>query len=394
MVRGRLLTLLSLALFACAARTPTAPPPAAPSKVDSATAAASPLPERPASPAEGADSEYLSDGDDEPDDGDQPGDNDVSAPPATAAPRPPHPLDGKSKSEIARSFEADKTSIGSVTLGRPGAGALLNGVQMPRAEGWILIDPANAYGTQETVDFLRRAISKVREQFPGSHDVFIGHISSRRGGPLRPHMSHQAGRDVDLSYFYSDDSARWYRRADASNLDLPRTWAFVRAFVTETDAELILIDHSLQKLLRQHALDIREDPAWIASLFDGIPGVLRPLIFHAKGHATHLHVRFFNPIAQETAVLAHDVLAAHGYQGAATAFITHRTKKGETLGMLAKKYRVTVREIMRENGLRTTKIRAKQPYRIPRKGALGRPPHVSIPPRRLPPTSAARNKTP
>jgi LysM repeat protein len=299
-----------------------------------------------------------------------------------------YPLEDWTAADFEERLKTDPESLGSISLGRPGAGALLNGVQMPEGEGWSRVDPANCWGTAETVEFITKAIEKVRARFPDSHPVYIGHISAKNGGHLRPHVSHQAGRDVDLSYFYTDESARWYARATVKNLDLPRTWAFVRAFVTDTDPELILIDHSIQKLLRDYALSIGENETWVKSLFDGVPGKLRPLILHAKGHATHLHVRFFNPVAQETARRAHTALAKSKIVPPPVAYVTHRVKKGETLGMLAKKYGTTVSDIKRVNGLRSNLIRWKHEYRIPKKvkAELATPALLAIPARRLPPS--------
>lgn len=386
-MRGALSTALALAVAGCVVSPTRAPVPPRPS----------PAPDAPSASKSGAEPTLAAsrvpshDVEDEPEDGEEPIDPEPSAPEVEPAPRAPHFLEGKSAREIAADFARDPTSIGSISLGRPSAGGLLNGVQMPRGTGWVVLDPSHAWGTRETVDYLVKAITKVRASHPHAHDVYVGHISARRGGALRPHVSHQAGRDVDLSYFYKDDSARWYRRATEANLDRERTWAFVRALVTDTDAELILIDRGLQTLLREHALSTGEDPEWIQSLFQGIPGAQRPLIFHAKGHATHLHVRFYNPIAQETAARAHETLAAHGYANAATAFVAHRARPGETLGMLAKKYGTSVREIQLANGLRNTRIRTKQVYRIPKRDKLGRPVLVRIPPRRLPPSGADRS---
>ena len=385
-MRGALSTALAIWAAGCVA-TP-APPANSPKAASAASAPAAPPSAPPAPLATHAPSHEH---EDEPDDGEEPLDPDPAAPEVEPQPRAPHPLEGKSVREIAADFARDPTSIGSISLGRPSAGGLLNGVQMPRGSGWTVMDPAHAWGTRETVDYLVKAITLVRTRFPDSHDVYVGHISARRGGALRPHVSHQAGRDVDLSYFYNDDSARWYRRATEANLDRSRTWAFVRALVTDTDVELILIDRALQGLLSEHALSVGEDPAWVQSLFHGTPGAQRPLIFHAKGHATHLHVRFYNPIAQESASRAHQTLAAHGYANAATAFATHRARPGETLGMLAKKYGTTVREIQLANGLKNTRIRTKQVYRIPRRDTLGRPVLVRIPPRRLPPSGAGKS---
>ena len=112
---------------------------------------------------------------------------------------------------------------------------------MPTGDGWDLVDPGHAWGTRETVDNLSHCIDKVRSAFPGTGKMFIGHISAKRGGHLSPHVSHQSGRDVDVSYYYLDDSP-WYTLARATNLDRPRTWAFVKALITDSDVEYIFMD--------------------------------------------------------------------------------------------------------------------------------------------------------
>ena len=301
-----------------------------------------------------------------------------------------HPLDGRSDADVAKSIAEDPTSLGSLSLGQPGAGRLIAGIAMPETPGLEIVDPAHCWGTQETIDYLRRALRVVREQFPSAHPLYLGHISAKRGGPLRPHKSHQSGRDVDISYYYLGKSARWYARANQQNLDVEKTWAFVRALIEHTDVDLILIDYTLQRLLRKHAEHIGEDRGWLDNVFRGIPGKLRPLIVHAKGHATHMHIRFFNPIAQESARRAYATLIRLGLAEPPVKFTFHRVKRGETLGMLARKYRTTVAEIQKANGLRSTKIIAKKRYRIPRRVALRNVPRVAIPERRRPPRAAAK----
>jgi murein endopeptidase len=303
-----------------------------------------------------------------------------------------HPLDGLSELELERRLRDDPESLGSISLGQPGGGRLLNPVQMPAEAGWVLVDPANAWGTRETIDFLKRAIGALRAEHPGAHPLTIGHISARRGGPLSPHVSHQAGRDVDISYFYSEESsARWYARAHAKNLDRARTWSLVRSLLAHADVELILIDHSIQKLLREHALAAGEAADWVESLFSGTPGRLRPIIRHARGHATHLHVRFYNPIAQESARRLHALLLREGKVQPPSQIVKHRARRGETLGMLARKYGTSVAEIRRANGLRSTLIVAGRDYRIPKRTGIALPPRVAIPPRRIPPERVARD---
>ena len=212
----------------------------------------------------------------------------------------------------------------------------------------------------------------------------IGHISLPTGGALAPHVSHQAGRDVDVSYYYST-ATRWYAQAHEGNLDKPRTWAFVRALVVETDVEMILIDLGLQRLLREYALEIGEDPAWINDIFRGADG--RPaLIRHAPGHTTHIHVRFFSPLARETARRVQGILVKKGKLDAPIVYVLHRARKGETLGRLANMYGTTVEAIQKANGLKSSLILARQTYRIPKRGEVKAAPAlpVSIPPRRLP----------
>ncbi len=300
-----------------------------------------------------------------------------------------HPLASVSDAELERMVEKDPSSLGAMSFGATNGGMLMNGVQMPAGERWELIDPARAWGTQETVDAIARCIDAVHAQFPGSPKMQIGHISARRGGALSPHVSHQAGRDVDVSYYYTSP-VRWYVRAHAGNLDRARTWAFVRALIVETDVEMILIDAGLQRLLREHALAIGEDPAWVDDVFRGAPG--RPaLIRHARGHANHIHVRFYSPVARETARRVQPILAKQGKVDPPTVHVTHRARKGDTLGRLANLYGTTVEAIKRANGLRSNLIRAKKTYRIPKRGGVKASPSrpVSIPPRRLPPAKAS-----
>ena len=98
-------------------------------------------------------------------------------------------------------------------------------------DGWTVVVGGQCFGTEETIDYLETAIHTVTSRFPDSQKLSVGDISAKTGGYLSPHLSHQAGRDVDVGYYYLD-AASWYRRATAQNLDVVRTWAFVRALIT------------------------------------------------------------------------------------------------------------------------------------------------------------------
>jgi LysM repeat protein len=299
----------------------------------------------------------------------------------------PHPLDSWSDAQIKAAVSRDLRSLGPMSLGSPNAGALINGVQATETPFYKPVSPSGAWGTQETLDFLGVALAKVHEEFPdGTPALSLGDISDRNGGPARPHVSHQSGRDVDIGYFYNDGS-RWYARGTAKNLDLARNWAFVRALVAETDVDLILIDHSIQLLLEDYARAHGEDAAWLSGLFRGVPGKLRPIIRHAPGHATHLHIRFFNPVAQETARRCHPFLLEAKLTSAPQSYVTHKVKKNETLGMIARKYGVPVPRLRAANGLKSSLIREKSLLRVPvaTRGPVGPGPRLRVPARRVPP---------
>jgi penicillin-insensitive murein endopeptidase len=299
-----------------------------------------------------------------------------------------HPLDGWTKQQLDSALAKDPASLGSMSIGFTNAGALFNGVQMPTGDAWELVDPDHAWGTRETVDDLAHCLNKVGEQLPGSPKMYIGHISARRGGHLSPHISHQAGRDVDISYYYLPGQSHWYATAREGNLDRTRTWAFIKALITDTDVELILMDRSVQRLVRDYAVGHGEDRAWVDQLFEGGDG-LPPLIRHAKGHATHIHVRFYNPLAQETGRRAYDLLLKRRIIQPPSVYVHHKVKEGETLGLLAKKYGVSSKSIQLANGMKGTLLRASSDCKIPRPGGVKACPKVVIPLRRTPPEKTA-----
>ena len=299
----------------------------------------------------------------------------------------PHPLDGWSDERVERAVASELVSLGAMSVGTPNAGGLVNGVQAVASPLYTLVSPGSAWGTQETLDYLNAAVQAVQDEFPNTPALALGDIGARHGGPLRPHISHQAGRDLDISFYYRDGT-RWYARGTRDNLDFPRLWAFVRALIAKTDIDLILLDHGLQQPLKEYALSIGEDTSWLEQIFQG-KGALRAIIRHAPGHATHLHLRFFNPIAQETARRCYAALARHKLVHAPEQYLTHKAKKNETLAMIAKKYGSTVHAIREANGLRSNLIHEQAVYRIPVTGGGGvrlpRTERARIPARRPPP---------
>jgi LysM repeat protein len=99
-----------------------------------------------------------------------------------------------------------------------------------------------------------------------------------------------------------------------------------------------------------------------------------------------MHIRFYNPIAQETARRCYKALIKHQRIKPPTYYAMHKVRRGETLGKIAKRFGTTVKEIQRANGLRNSLIRAGRVYRIPQKGDAPAPGEVIVPVRLVPPS--------
>ena len=314
---------------------------------------------------------------------------DSHKPPPTAV----SPLSKLSDDEIKRLVKEDIAGLGPLSLGLPNHGRLVNGVQMPKGDHWMLTDPGDAWGTQETVDNLTLAIERVNKDFPDTPKMVIGHISAQHGGHLSPHKSHQQGRDVDISYFYKD-SPKWYAVATEENLDKPRTWAFIKSLVKETPVEMIFIDSSVQRIIKDYALSIGEDPKWLDEVFQVGSRNPMAIVRHAKGHATHIHIRFFSPVAQASARIAarflprkdqpssdedaigvavHGGGSGHATHVAKQEYVLHRARSGDTLDSLARRYGVSVKDIQEANGLTSNRIKDKATYRIPKVASTSNP---------------------
>lgn len=384
-----LFTVLAAALFASGCAATQAPPPPAPfTPLPPRSAAPSaPVASDPPAPADVAAAEEASPVDEKSDSIDDDTDEDNGGARKPSARSPALDLDDAA---FAKALHEDPLSLGSMSVGKPSAGVLVNGVQMPEGPYWKLIDPARAWGTKESIDAIEKAITKVNEQFPiGTPPVSIGHVSAKNGGYLSPHKSHQAGRDVDIGYYYTNTNA-WFARATAQNLDKPRTWALVKAFA-QSDVDMIFIDSSIQKILRDYALANGEDKDFVDRVFQVGSHQQRTIVRHIPGHATHLHVRFASPmacdvgaraepffkaelnkaIAQKAAQQAKEMHAVRTKEAPndkkqSPPFFEHRVRDGDTLYRLAQHYGVTVEAIQKANGLKGNALKPKMVLKIPK----------------------------
>ena len=208
-----------------------------------------------------------------------------------------HHLDGLTATALARLVSTTPMELGTAIVGRPNRGKLLNPVRLESGTGLEIMNEERNFATPATASSIRAAVAEVERDFPGSV-LRVGDLSSKRGGYIRPHRSHQAGVDADIGFYYRTP-AKWYTKANASNLDRERTWALVKALIRQGTVEYLFVDRSIQVLLREHALAIGESRELVDTLFES-PAKKDTLIRHTWGHLTHFHVRFIDPIAEET----------------------------------------------------------------------------------------------
>lgn len=287
-----------------------------------------------------------------------------------------------SDTELERLWKEDIEALGSMSVGFPNAGRIINGVQFPSTGGnWKVIDPNETWGTQETVDALIDAILAANEGVPNMPPLRINDISKKDGGWHKPHRSHQSGRDVDIGFYYPGDGAPIIQRHRAGCIDLARNWALVRALVTGGLTQFILVDKRVAAALHGYARSIGEDEAWLDDIFRGAD----PIIKHAPKHRDHFHVRFYNPRAQELGRRVQPLLAQRPEHN----IFAYKIRRGDTLGGIARRHGSSVALIQRVNKVSPRSMQVGRILSIPLRGPCNHcplPPPSLVPPPRLPST--------
>ncbi len=291
-----------------------------------------------------------------------------------------------SEAQLKQAVEADLASLGSASIGLGEAGRLVNGVPFPTGDGeaFVLLVPESAFGTQEAIDFVMVGAGRVKEKFPNTPPLRINHIGKADGGYLKPHHTHQSGRDVDLGFYYKPGVALGSPNQRREKLiDVAANWQLIRTLATETDVHFILVDQRIQRVLYEYALKLGEDKDWLQSLFFGGKDAL---LHHARHHRDHFHVRFYSARSQELGRRLQPLLENPSASNAPTSLV-HRVKSGETLGKIAARYHTNIRRLERANQLTSPALRIGQVLQIPTRTPAKLPltPAVDIPPRRVAP---------
>jgi hypothetical protein len=284
-----------------------------------------------------------------------------------------------SDAELRKRWLDSPSSLGSVAFGVVEEGRLLNSVRFPEGDGWTVVSE-QAFATQETIDQLTGAFKAWHERYPNAPPIRVNAISGPEGGFIRPHTTHQNGRDADVGFVYPTSEQPRTREREKV-MDVEKNWALAKELVTRCDVQFILLDRRVQAVLYDYALKHGENREWLDSLFHaGLASVFQ----HARRHRDHFHVRLFNARAQELGRRLTPLLALRADQN----LTFHRVQHGDTLGRIAQNYGSSVRALRSANHLKNDLLSVGRVLQVPLRKPCTRcpvPPDVIVPPRRLPP---------
>ena len=205
---------------------------------------------------------------------------------------------------IPRSSAVKAPEILGQSVGAPQRGRLVNASRLRSGKGYLLRRPERTYGTSQMVHYVREVVGSARRQHPKAHRLAIGDLSSRRGGPLSGHRSHQSGRDIDIGLFFKKRPAGYpkeFKPGTASNLDMAATWTLVKEFAAtakhDGGVEVIFLDYELQRALYKWARKQGVPRTTLRKILQYPAGRWADagVVQHYPNHADHLHVRFKCP---------------------------------------------------------------------------------------------------
>jgi murein endopeptidase len=150
-------------------------------------------------------------------------------------------------------------------------------------------NPRLAWGTPLTVARLQEVLTDDCLRFLNAKPMVVQDISRRRGGTLKPHLSHHEGRDVDIHLPHRSGARQW-GKATPRNLDFRRTWFLISSLYRTGDLEYIFLDKKLERALLRYVLRTNKHAS--VSEIREIRELFLWVIRHEPGHEYHVHVRF------------------------------------------------------------------------------------------------------
>jgi len=160
------------------------------------------------------------------------------------------------------------------------------------------------HGTGELVRLIESAARDVAFRYPRAQ-LTVGDLSRPGGGRIRPHVSHQSGRDVDLGFYMLDRRStpvnehlfikfdnrgigrQW---GELYKFDSARNWALIESLLSQptTDVQHIFVSNAVKQLLFRQAAKEGASPDL---LMRARRVISQPS--HGAIHRSHFHVRIY-----------------------------------------------------------------------------------------------------
>ncbi len=217
----------------------------------------------------------------------------------------------RSDRDLPGDFQKAPYSVMSLSIGSPRRGWQLR-AKMLRPTPYLVIksnSQENVYGHPALVLMLQRTAKQMVQNLD-SEPLVVGDLSSKFGGPLYGHRSHQSGRDADVGFFALNEDGqpqrldrfvaydREGRAKDRSHLrfDDFRNWLMVLTWMKDERADIKYV--FVASHLRRRLLDFaRSRPAFAKYADDAAKFLLQPA--NSSAHDDHFHVRIACPRRHE-----------------------------------------------------------------------------------------------
>lgn len=217
------------------------------------------------------------------------------------------------KAVLQKIEQIRKSKKPSLSIGKPNDARLVNACKLPvQGVGYRLANPGRKtnFGTDEMVFGLMEMGVLLYLKYGEQGTFVIGDISAEHGGRLRPHSSHQGGRDVDLGFFVTDAHGRpqgnQYCAGDFDKegkikggtlrFDVERNWEFVCLMLENRffgGVQYIFVAEWLKKRLLDYArtnLSKIRSPVEYARQKKCLD-LAEQVLQHEPGHENHFHLR-------------------------------------------------------------------------------------------------------
>jgi penicillin-insensitive murein DD-endopeptidase len=223
----------------------------------------------------------------------------------------PTEVAGKAKRVLPPRYEKPPFSLMSLSVGAPNDGWQLRPIEL-KPRKYLKVkqgSESRVYGHPALVKMLDRTSRDIARSAPGSV-MLVGDLSSKSGGPLSGHHSHQSGRDADLAFYAKDQKGKSVKldrfvafggdgkAKDKSGLvfDDHRNWLLVQSWLNDHRAGIsfIFISRPLRKRLLDYAAG---HPSFKGRVKEAAALMREPA--RAEAHDDHFHLRISCPKRQD-----------------------------------------------------------------------------------------------